>query len=114
MNNMNPITSNPRYQANDHAAELMAQLPENYIRTFRISQSEVVTDGINIMGASTDVARGSAISLRASSRTIVTINYDDNNPIWIKSVEICEIGKCTIFMDILTSGSVPILSCVIW
>ena len=113
MNNMNPITSNPRYQANDHAAELMAQLPENYIRIFRISQSEVVTDGIMILGVKQDNS-GNMVSFRASSRTIVTINYDDNNPIWIKSVEICEIGKFTVYMDTTTSGTEPILTCVIW
>lgn len=114
MNTLSPITSNPRYEANDYGAEFMAQIPVLYKDTFRIRQSEVVTDGIIILGASEDTARGSAISMRATDRTIVTVHYDETNPIWIKSVEICEIGKCTIYMDIRTSGSIPILTCIIW
>ena len=114
MNTLSPITSNPRYEAPNYGAELMAQIPDLYAKTFRISSSEVVPDGIMIIGAGNDLVRGNTISFRANSKTIVAFHYDEENPIWIKGMEICEVGKFTIYMDIRTSGSVPILSCVIW
>lgn len=114
MNTLTPITSNPRYEAPDYASELMAQIPDLYVNTFRIKSSEVVPDGIMILGASDDVVKASSISFRANSKTILTFDYDEENPIWIKGMQICEVGKFTIYMDIRTSGSVPILTCVIW
>lgn len=113
MNTLSPITSNPRYEANDHAHELMAQIPENFIETFRIKHSEVVLDGIMILG-NQDNYPHTMISFRASSRTIVSCHFDESNPVWIKSVEIVEIGKFSIWMDMSTSGSFPICTCVMW
>ena len=112
---MNTLTpSNPSCEASNFGAELMAQIPDLYAKTFRIKSSDVVPDGIIILGASDDVVKASTISLRASSKTILSFDYDDENPIWIKGMQICEIGKYSIYMDIRSSGSVPILSCVIW
>lgn len=114
MNTLSTITSNPRYEAPNYAAELMAQIPDLYVNTFRIKSSDVVPDGIMILGASDDIVKAGSISLRANSKTILSFDYDDENPIWIKGMQICEIGKFTIYMSIRTSGSVPMLTCVIW
>ena len=112
---MNTLTpTEPRYETPNYGAEFMAQIPDMYKNAFRIKSSDVVPNCIMILGASDDIVKGSSISFRANSKTILSFDYDDENPIWIKGMQICEIGKFTIYMDIRTSGSVPILSCVIW
>lgn len=112
MNTLTPTA--PSCEALNYGAEFMAQIPDLYKNTFRIKSSESVPDGIIILGASDDIVKAGSISLRVNSKTILSFDYDDENPIWIKGMQICEVGKYTIYMDIRTSGSVPILSCVLW